>query len=180
MRKTLGVVKDAHGKAGSSHYELFAELANKDSRNWLMGALRQVNVQKFREATAKGKAILSQAFPIYVCHRREQFKALLRKGASEPILRAAVIQCNGAASGRPGEISGFSPDVMSWDSLFTCVAVVWHQFKTHKQKIVVMGAGRDRHICPCHLPGVAHAQGCFKAQIFDEDGLNHLSPSFSE
>mmetsp|Transcript_31642 Transcript_31642/g.109379 ORF Transcript_31642/g.109379 Transcript_31642/m.109379 type:complete len:387 (+) Transcript_31642:730-1890(+) len=43
-----------------------------------------------------------------------------------------------------------------------------------------MGAGRDRHICPIYVLGVAHAQGCFKAQIFDEGGLNHLFPSLSE
>jgi hypothetical protein len=44
MRKTFGVVKDVHGKAGSRHFEFFAALEIKDRRNWLMGAIRQVCV----------------------------------------------------------------------------------------------------------------------------------------
>ncbi|KAJ1451882.1 hypothetical protein M885DRAFT_528617 [Pelagophyceae sp. CCMP2097] len=181
MRKTFNVVKDAHGGTGSPHYEFFAALANKDSHNnWLMGAIRQVNVHKFEEATANGLAMSAQATPLYTWHRRALVKAYLRRGTNEAVLRAAVIQSNGASAGRPGEISGFSPDVMSWDPLFKCVVAVWPQMKTHKHKIVVIGAGHDRLICPVHVLGVAHAQGCFKTQVFDEDGLNHFFPSLSE
>ena len=47
-------------------------------------------------------------------------RQLRLRNTKESILRAAVIQVNGAAAGRPGEVASFSPDVITWDINAEC------------------------------------------------------------
>ena len=138
-----------------------------DARNWLKGAIRQVNVQKFKEATANGDTMSAQAPPIYNSHRREIAKQLRLKGTAESIKRALVFQMNGVAAGRPGEVATMSVDSMTWDPLLLCVVTTWPQIKTHKNKLIAISAGADRLICPIMAFATAYAMGIFKDHVFE-------------
>jgi hypothetical protein len=153
---------------------------NDASRNWLKGAIRQVNVQKFQEATKNGESVSTQASPIYGSHRRDIVQQLRLKNTDESLKRALVIQMNGVAAGRPGEVATMSADVMTWDPLAQCAVATWPQFKTFKQKLVLISAGADRLICPLFAFASAYAMGIFKEQIYDPDGLNYLFPELAD
>jgi hypothetical protein len=161
--------------------DFFAVLDRKDdARNWLKGAIRQVNVQKFKEATANGDTMSAQAPPIYNSHRREIAKQLRLRGTAESIRRALVFQINGVAAGRPGEVATMSVDSMTWDPLLLCVVATWPQIKTHKNKLIAISAGADRLICPLLAFATAYAMGIFEDHVFDEDGLNYVFPELAD
>jgi hypothetical protein len=165
---------------GDKHPDFFSVLVTTDCRNWLKGAIRQVLVQKFKEATEKGEAMSAQAPPIYGSHRRDIMKQLRLLNTGEAAKRALVLQINGVAAGRPGEVATLSIDVMSWDPMLQCVVAIWPQLKTHKQKLIAVSAGADRLICPLNAFATAFAMGIFKEQIFDEEFLNYLFPELAE
>jgi hypothetical protein len=56
----------------------------------------------------------------------------------------------------------------------------WPQVKTHKDKLVGICAGSDRHICVFNAFAVAFAAGCFKLHQHDVDGMNYLFPEMAE
>ena len=43
-----------------------------------------------------------------------------------------------------------------------CVEASWPQVKTHKNKLVALVAGADRHICVMLSFACAYAMGCFE------------------
>ena len=63
---------------------------------------------------AAGEEVAKQAWPIYTMHRRDISKALRKSGTNEAIERNLIIQINGVAAGRPGEVATLSLDVL-WD-----------------------------------------------------------------
>ena len=176
-RKALGVAKDRFGKI-AEHAKFFSviERGGDSLGNWLKGALRQVTVAKFNEAVANGELMASQAAPIYISHREKMNRALKLHGSQDSIQRALIINCNGAACGRPGEIATLSPDIMTYDESLFCVVAHWPQMKTAKQKLVLLIAGSNRNNCVLHSFGAAFAAGCFRGQIYDDDDINSFFP----
>jgi len=76
-------------------------------------------------------------------------------------MRAAVIQLDGIAAGRPSEIATLSPDVMHWDELLECVLAVWPQMKTHKAKLVLvmeLSLPLPRSRLLCRKPSSTHSR----------------------
>eukprot|EP00286_Rhodomonas_abbreviata_P023187 CAMPEP_0181299616 /NCGR_PEP_ID=MMETSP1101-20121128/6444_1 /TAXON_ID=46948 /ORGANISM="Rhodomonas abbreviata, Strain Caron Lab Isolate" /LENGTH=793 /DNA_ID=CAMNT_0023404783 /DNA_START=565 /DNA_END=2946 /DNA_ORIENTATION=+ len=182
LRKALGVARDKFGQHQERKYREFFEVLDRpdDPRNWLKGAIRQVYVARFQEATAKGEEVAKQAWPIYTTHRRDISKALRKCGTLESIERNLVIQINGVAAGRPGEIATLSVDVMTWDPLLHCVRATWPQIKTHKQKIIAFTAGVDRWLCPINSFACAFAAGLWQHSVYSDDSLNPLFPKLSK
>ena len=174
LRKCMGVVREVHGLRGE-HKEFFAVLdVVDDKRNWLKGAIRQIQVEKFKEAAAQGDTMSSQASAIYLLHRRDISRALRSHGTQESLQRNCILQINGNAAGRPSEVASLSPDVMVWDPLFECAVAMWPQLKTHKHKLVALTAGAERMVCALNALACAHASGCFKDQRWNPDEMNYF------
>jgi len=146
VRKALGV---ARGKFGKGEHADFFSVMDKDKAdipgNLLKAACRQVTVQKFREAVEKGESAWTQAAPIYLGQREQVTRAFKLQGSPDSLLRSLVINCNGAACGRPSEIATLSTDVMDFDVSLDCVVAQWPQLKTSKLKLVPLLPGSNRN-----------------------------------
>ena len=79
----------------------------------------------------KGEEVAKQAWPIYNNHLRDISKSLRLCGTLDAMERNLVIQIDGIAAGRPGEVASLSLDVMTWDPMLSCVRAMWPQTKTH-------------------------------------------------
>ena len=135
------------------------------------------------EAKESGSPVSKQAHPVGLHERCEIITALLSQGSAESHKRAAVIQLNGVAVGRPCEVASFSVDVLEWaygHKEGNGVAVArWPQPKVHKDKVVVLCAGAEMNLCPIYALGAAFAAGCFANQTWHADCMNSLFPEFS-
>ena len=127
----------------------------------------------------KGEEVAKQAWPIYNNHRRDISKSLRLCGTLDAMERNLVIQINGVAAGRPGEVASLSLDVMTWDPMLSCVRAMWPQIKTHKQKLIVLTAGIDRWLCPINNLACCFAAGLWENTQYSDDSLNHLFPRLS-
>jgi hypothetical protein len=123
--------------------------------------------------------VAKQAWALYVSHRRDISKSLRLNGTPEALQRNLVIQINGCAAGRPGEVASLSLDVMSWDPMLDCTVALWPQIKTHKQKLIVLTAGRDRWICPITNLATCMAAGVWKTTVHSENSMNYLFPQLA-
>ena len=141
--------------------------------------MREINVKAFNAAAASNETVSKQADPISMFERREIAKKLRQQGGVLALTRAAVLQLNGAALGRPSDVVGLSPDVFHWDYDHHCLVAQWAQIKTHQYKIVLFGASNDRLICALCALATAYAGGSFKNQLYDDDGMNLLFPFLS-
>ena len=129
---------------------------------------------------AAGEEVAKQAWPIYTMHRRDISKALRKSGTNEAIERNLILQINGVAAGRPGEVATLSLDVMSWDPMLECVCAIWPQIKTHKQKIIAFTAGVDRWLCPINNFACGFAAGLWEHTVSSDDSLNPLFPKLAK
>jgi len=186
-RKALGLARVKFGGSSSPHSDFF-RVCDKDfcdnPGNWLKGALREVDKAKFHESIERGEAVMKQASPIYLKHREDISHALRLHGTPDSIRRALIINMNGAAAGRPGEIGIFSTDVCTMEALesspvTSTLNASWAQVKNRKLKLVSFPAGARRNICCLNGFGSAYAAGCFEDQFYDPDGLNYLFPDLA-
>lgn len=190
LRKCIRCVHDLYG-ADPAHAEFFTVLdgsARKDT--WLKGLVRQIYVEAFKDATARGEKVSKQATPMYTAHRRDVSRQYRVHGSPDSMKRNAVIQitggrlirCNavilitGYAAGRGGEVATMSYDVMDYDLLLHAAVATWPQIKTHKNKLIALCPGVDRLLCAINSLACAHASGCFKYQKYDCDDMNYLFP----
>ena len=139
----------------------------------------QVHVKAFEGAQARGESVSKQADPVYTHERRLMSRALRREGSEQSARRAAVLQLNGVAVGRPSEVAALSPDVLVFDSDQGCISAMWAQQKTHKHKLVAIMAGADRHICPLYALATAYTMGCFKRHRYHDEQMNYLFPELA-
>ena len=177
LRKTINSAEDKFGK---DHPAFFAVLEKSDKPNWLKGAIRQIQALMFHESLSRGEAPATQAQGIYLVHRRDLSRQWRVHGSGESLRRALVINLNGVAAGRPGEIVTLSPDVLLWDARFVCGYVSWPQVKSLKYKTVMFAAGNDRFICVLNSFACAFSAGCFGAHTYDYEGMNYFFPDLAE
>lgn len=177
LRKTINSAEDKFGK---DHPAFFAVLEKSDKPNWLKGAIRQIQALMFHESLSRGEAPATQAQGIYLVHRRDLSRQWRLHGSGESLRRALVINLNGVAAGRPGEIVTLSPDVLLWDARFVCGYVSWPQVKSLKYKTVMFAAGNDRFICVLNSFACAFSAGCFGAHTYDYEGMNYFFPDLAE
>jgi hypothetical protein len=131
LRKSFYVTR---GKFGGNleHASFFEDLL--DDKNWFKGMVRNVEKDAFEEACARNETVAQQAEPVYMYHRRKIAEALRRYDKPDGYKRLAVVQMNGIASGRPGEVAAMTPDVLKYDHNSHVPYAIWPQQKTHKHK----------------------------------------------
>ena len=172
LRKVFNVLK---GKWRSANPDFFATADDE----WLKGLTREVHVEAFHDANGRGTTVSKQAVPMSLQQRREVIRGLMRVGNAEAAMRAAVLQINHVATGRPCEVACLSPDILAWDSEALCAVASWPQMKTHKHKLAVLISGIDRHCCPVLALAVAYATAVFREQLYDADCMNYFFPKLA-
>ena len=105
-----------------------------DDKNWFKGMVRNVEKDSLEEACARNETVAKQAEPVYMYHRRKIAQALRQYDKPDGYKRLAVVQMNGIASGRPGEVAAMTPDVLKYDHNSHVPYAIWPQQKTHKHK----------------------------------------------
>jgi hypothetical protein len=104
MRKCIRQVH-AKYKSVPAHIEFFSVLDDTPARKetWLKGAVRQIYVQAFHDATARNEKVAKQASPMYTEHRSAVARSFRVLDTQASLKRNAAIQCLGYAAGRGGE-----------------------------------------------------------------------------
>jgi len=131
LRKSFYVTRGKFG--GNLEHASFFEDA-LDDKNWFKGMVRNVEKDAFEEACARNETVAKQAEPVYMYHRRKIAQALRQYDKPDGYKRLAVVQMNGIASGRPGEVAAMTPDVLKYDHNSHVPYAIWPQQKTHKHK----------------------------------------------
>ena len=114
LRKSFQVTRDKFG-GNLEHAPFFGTSSTISSdRSLFKGMVRNVEIEKeaFDDACARNETVAQQAEPAYMYHRRKNAEALRRYDKPDGYKRLAVVQMNGIASGRPGEVAAMTPDVL--------------------------------------------------------------------
>ena len=136
-------------------------------------------MDKFQAAIDRNEEPGKQAAGLDCDHSKDIARAYRKHGTRDSQRRNLIIQLVRAAAGRPGEVAGLSPDVMSWNCTFECEFATWPQLKIHKIKQLCIMAGSDVYCCVFMAFGCAMASGCFMEQGYDKDGMNYCFPDLA-